>query len=54
MKKRKNKISPFERERRARQAKMDYQIRNQDKIFKEEERKRRDWYLHQENEEGGE
>ncbi len=42
-KKRNKRVSQSELLRRQKQSKRDYQINNIDKIYKEEERKRKDW-----------
>ncbi len=48
--KRKKKISNSELLRRQKQSKRDYQINNIDKIYRDEERKRKEWFNKQFNE----
>ncbi len=48
--KRKKRISNSELLRRQKQSKRDYQINNIDKIYRDEERKRKEWFNKQFNE----
>lgn len=48
--KKKKKISNSELLRRQKQSKRDYQINNIDKIYRDEERKRKEWFNKQFNE----